>query len=185
MFNHLFNYFLLSRMNKVLIPKVYFIILSIFLMPLVIMITDQVIKIFVREGQLEILRRRQLDQNCTPKDLFNLAKLYTLRKQWFSSICILELCLQTTVEHKCIYFNALGFCYYNLKHYDSAKDYYMKAIHCKKDYVLALNNLAKVYLSTENYREALRTYESILNYNPDFMHVKENIENLRSRDSRI
>nr|AYR06372.1 hypothetical protein [Renouxia sp.] len=166
-------------------PKVYFITLSVCLMPFVIIITNQVVKVFVREGRLRILRRRQLSKNCTLDDRFNLAKLYTLRKQWFSSIRILEFCLQNKVEHKYIYLNALGFCYYNIKHYDSARDYYIKAIHYKKDYTLALNNLAKTYLSTENYSEALRIYELILDYSPDCMRVKENIKSLRSRDSRI
>ena len=166
-------------------PKIYFIVLYIFLLPFVILITIQMVKILVREYWLVILSRLQSSQSFTCDSMFNLARLYTLKKQWFACVRILELCLQISSQNEYVYFNALGFCYYNMGYYDLAKNYYMNAVDGKNNYTLALNNLAKVYITTENYDKALEIYKLILKYNPDCKRAKKNLKNLKNRDSRI
>nr|AYR06573.1 hypothetical protein [Rhodogorgon sp.] len=166
-------------------PKIYFMFLYVFLLPFVVLITIQMVRIFMREYWLVILKRQQFNQNFTGDDMFNLARLYTSKKEWFSCIRTLESSLQNGLQNKYVYLNALGFCYYSMGYYDLAKNYYVNAINSKNDYTLALSNLAKVYVATKNHDKALKVYEVLLKYDPDYKHAKDNFESLRNRDSRI
>lgn len=179
------NSMLFSEMYTKLIPSIYCIILLILLFPLFIIITLQLIQIVNLENQFNRLNQKNFTGNLSIDDAFILAKIYIKKKLWLSSIKILESKCLEDLDSKSKYFNVVGFSYYNMKQYDLAKSYYLKALSLKKDYLIALQNLAKIYELTNEVSLALETYNSVLLYDPDNSVIIRNIEILKNRDSRI
>lgn len=129
---------------------IYFLVLLIFLVLYSLFITIQLYK-FIK---LELFFKKNLLKKISPcnKDqLFIMLRVLSSKKLWFTSIRLVE--EQKDVVHKEIhrYFNAVGFIYYNMQKYDLAKLYYLKSLNEKSDYLIALNNLAKVYEKKNTY----------------------------------
>lgn len=145
MFTFDLNFFLLSYNNLILIPRLYLFILFFVLLLICLVLTVQIINLIVREKQIVKFGTQLNDDSISINNLLALAKMYTLKKSWFSCIQLFEKRLLCDQHCLYIYCNAIGFCYYSMKFYDLSKTYYMYSISLKKDYSLALNNLAIVY----------------------------------------
>lgn len=168
-----------------LISSVYFVVLLVFLFPVFLIITLQLIQILVIESQFNRLVQKDLAKDLNTDDAFNLAKIYARKKMWLLSIKTLESRYEIETDVKSEYFNAIGFSYYSIKQYDLAKVYYLKALGCKENYLIALQNLAKVYELTNDFSLAFKTYKSISFYDPGNSLASKRIEKMKSRDSRI
>lgn len=73
--------------------------------------------------------------------------------------------------HKCIgfYYVHKGDVSYRNKKYQKAVDYYRTALVHYPEHSRASCNLGNIYVSFENYYEAVNAYENALRYSPDFM----------------
>lgn len=166
-------------------PSVYCIILFIFLFPLFVVITLQLVYIVNIESQFNKLSQKDLAGDLNNNDTLMLAQIYVKKKLWFSSIKILELRSIENLNSKSRYFNIIGFSYYSMKQYNLAKVYYLKALDLRKDYLVALQNLAKIYELTKEFSLALETYSTVLFYYPDNLFAVKSIKRIKNRDSRI
>ena len=131
-------------------PYIYFLVLLVFLVLYSLFITVQLYK-FIK---LELFFKKKLLKNIGPYNidqLFIVLRVLSFKKLWFTSIRVVE--EQKDVVRKEVhrYFNAVGFIYYNMQKYDLAKLYYLKSLNEKSDYLVALNNLAKVYKKKKTY----------------------------------
>lgn len=131
-------------------PYIYFLVLLVFLVIYSLFITVQLYK-FIK---LELFFKKKLLKNIGPYNidqLFIVLRVLSFKKLWFTSIRVVE--EQKDVVRKEVhrYFNAVGFIYYNMQKYDLAKLYYLKSLNEKSDYLVALNNLAKVYKKKKTY----------------------------------
>ena len=146
-----------------LLPNVYFLLILIFLFPLSLVITSQLFKIVLREVNLCILYEDN-KANYTFNELFVLLKAFINKRLWFKSLELLEENHNILVGNMHQYFNAIGFIYYNMSQYNLAQLYYLKAVNLKEDYLIALQNLARLYHQQKKYMLAVSTYKSILLY---------------------
>lgn len=98
--------------------------------------------------------------------LLDFLSILVRKKLWFDAIKIMETnyAFEGLSSHQ--YLNALGFIYYNMRQYELAKFYYIEALKIQENYVVALQNLARVYEITKNAALVASTYKSILRYDP-------------------
>lgn len=97
-------------------------------------------------------------------ELFDALKILIEKRLWFKAVKLIESVTNVPVDKMHQYFNALGFIYYSMNQYDLARLYYLKALDVKHNYIIALQNLAKVYEKNKNYALVLSVYKSILKY---------------------
>ena len=97
-------------------------------------------------------------------ELFDMLNILIEKRLWFKAVKLMESFIDIPLNKMHQYFNALGFVYYSMNQYDLARLYYLKALDIKDNYIVALQNLAKVYEKTENYVLVLSVYKSILKY---------------------
>nr|AYR05968.1 hypothetical protein [Lithothamnion sp.] len=168
-----------------LAPRIYCTILLIFLFPLFMLITFQLVQIINIEAQFNKLSQKDLAGDLDNDDAFVLAQVYVKKKLWLSSIRLLESKSIENLDSRSKYFNMVGFSYYSMKQYKLAKVYYLRALKLRKDYLIALQNLAKIYELTKEFSLALQTYNAVLFYYPDNSLAVKSIERIRNRDSRI
>lgn len=79
--------------------------------------------------------------------------------------------------------NALGFCYAATGKHDAAAAEYERAVALQPGYVTAWNNLGDAYESERKWRDALRAYESALEYAPDNRVARQRVDFVRARVS--
>ena len=77
------------------------------------------------------------------------------------------------------YFNSIGYLYDSMHKYNLAILYYLKALSFKDNYVLALQNLAKVYEKKKQCTLALSTYQSILKYDKSNLLANEYLKKIK------
>ncbi len=99
-------------------------------------------------------------------NFFGVLNTLARKKLWFESIKWIESRSNLQISKMHQYFNALGFVYYNMQRYDLAKLYYIEALEFKKDYIVALQNLAKLYEVLDDGKSAMSAYKRILKYDP-------------------
>lgn len=131
-------------------PYTYFLVLLIFLVLYSLFITSQIYKFIKFELFFKQCILKNIDP-CSIDQLFIILRVLSYKKLWFTSIRVVE--KQEKIAPDCIhrYFNAVGFIYYSMQKYDLAKLYYLKSLNKKNDYLVALNNLTKVYEKKRRY----------------------------------
>lgn len=97
-------------------------------------------------------------------ELFDMLNILIEKRLWFKAVKLMESGIDIPLNKMHQYFNALGLVYYSMGQYDLARLYYLKALDIKDNYIVALQNLAKVYEKAENYALVLSVYKSILKY---------------------
>ena len=176
----LFSYRLLFLM-----PNIYLVILFILLFYVSVIITRQVLQIFLLQYNYWRLCKLQLRAKLSIDQVFLLVQVLIEKKLWLYALKELESLDKINLEYKHKYFNAFGFIYDKMHKYNLAKIYYCKALALKKDYCVALYNLARVYEIQKNYNLALITYQSVILYKPDDLNIIRKIDEIKNRDSRI
>ena len=171
-------------LEKSVAPNLYFILLILFLVPCSCFVTFQLIQLILLESRYILFLRYKLKYDLSQDYLF-VVKILTAKRLWFLSIQFLESINYTSLKDCHIYFNTLGFIYYKIGENQLAKEYYVKAIAIKSNYLLGLKNLAKVYEIEKAYKLAVKTYESILSCDPANVLAQASLNALKSRDSRI
>lgn len=151
----------LSTLDKI-IPYTYFLLLMIFLVSFSFLISFQLVDIFRIELIFYKLNKINPDHHSADQ-LFTLLKILVNKKLWFTSINLMESRKDISSIKMYQYFNAIGYIYDKMEKYNLSSLYYLKAIDIKKDYIIALQNLAKIYEKT-NSTLAISLYKTILKY---------------------
>ena len=146
-------------------PRLYFFLLLLILLPLSCFIGTQLFRLVSLNINLLLLRRKNISLS-TSNELLSIISLMLKKKCWLKSIELIESYSQLSDTSIYQHFNALGFIYYSVSNYKLAKFYYLKAINVKKDYVPALQNLAKLYKCIQDNSSMLQTCGRILFYDP-------------------
>lgn len=175
---------LFSQLSNSYVPNLYFIVLILFLIPLSFLVTIQLVQLILLESRYRQFSNYE-DKYSLACDYLFIVKILVAKRLWFSSIQLLEHINHTNLKDSHLYFNIFGFIYYKIGEYNLAKEYYIKAVAIKNNYLLGLQNLAKVYEIEKSYDLALMTYTSILSYDPENVLAQASLIRLKSRDSRI
>lgn len=146
-------------------PHLYFALVLFFLIPLSSFIFFQLFRLVNLEICFYVIGNKNRAA-CTTDELLSLLSILVKKKLWLDSIKLIESRLIINDVYMYQYLNALGFTYYNMQKYDLAKFYYIEALKIKQDYILALQNLAKVYEVLRDNTLLKLTYESILKHDP-------------------
>lgn len=148
------------------LPRLYFAFLLLFLLPFSCFIVFQLFQLISIEIEFYQLKNKSVFA-CTDNEVVRLLHIMTRKKVWLDAIRLIE--LRKAVDDIGSYqlMNALGFIYYSMRKYDLAKFYYIEALRGKNNYIIALQNLAKVYKVTKQSRLLKLTCQSILKYEPD------------------
>lgn len=157
---------LYSYLENDLISGAYFVIILIILFTLSIVISAQYFSLITSEFYL---RQFNMDNhvNSSIDQLLFIVKALIAKRLWFKAIQLMEVRFSVSEEMIYKYFNAIGFIYDKMHEYDLAQAYYLKAIDAKSDYVVALQNLAQVYIKKKFYSLALSTYRTVLIYDKE------------------
>ena len=146
-------------------PRLYFIFVLLFLTPLSFFVFFQLFQLM----KLELFLYRTTRKNvllCNSTELLNLFFMLIKKNLWLDAIKLIEVCVSNNNMNLHQSMNALGFAYFSIQYYSLAKYYYLEALKSKKDYIVALKNLAFLYKVTKNDTLAKSTYQSIIKYDP-------------------
>nr|WCH56056.1 hypothetical protein [Calliblepharis sp.] len=151
---------------------IYLISLILVLFPVCLIITNEIYKILNNY----IFQYYQLIKN--KKNTFKLLQTYIKQKKWLSCILEIEKKIQQKEEFLADYYNALGYCYYYIKIYNLAEYYYDKAINKNPKKIITLCNLAKIYMSKKQYKNAYNIYHKVIELDKYNKIAKKQIEKL-------
>nr|YP_009295547.1 conserved hypothetical plastid protein [Mastocarpus papillatus]AOL58031.1 conserved hypothetical plastid protein [Mastocarpus papillatus] len=170
-------------------PTIYLISLVTFLFPICLLITIELYKLCRQFFIINNILKRQDKENINSYESLQLAQIYLKQKKWISSIIILE--SNINQENKIIeqFYNCIGFCYCQIKHYNLSQYYYLQAIKKQPIYLSALHNLAKLYEILNDYKNTTDIYIKILKIDNKNKKAKQKLIMLNTkkynRDSRI
>lgn len=125
-------------------PYIYFFALLVFLFFYTFFLTLQLYKSI----NLELsFKKIKIDgsESFTLDQFFDNLKILSSKKLWLQSIELIERQKDIEIGKKHNYFNAVGFIYQNMGVYDLARLYYLQSLNKKEDYIIALNNLFRLY----------------------------------------
>jgi len=108
---------------------------------------------------------RLLEIDPSPRTLLELGLAYTGAGRFDDAIRTYEKRLES-IPNDPITLHNLGSIAYRRDDFAAAADYYRRAIDAKPDYLLAHCRLGDSLKAVENYREAYRAYEAVLNLEP-------------------
>lgn len=170
------TYFLLLSITlPIAFPYMYFTTILFFLAPFSFFIFLQLCQLIELEVYYLKTKASYLKSHAGQQFFVFLSALVK-KKLWFDAIKFIEASKSVAQEADHQYFNALGFVYYNMKKYDLAQIYYTEALNVKKDYVMALQNLVKVYEVLQDRPRMLSTYQCILRYDPSNRIARQYLE---------
>jgi len=159
----LYAYYLYLSLDSSAIPYLYFILILLFLIPFAFFISVQLFQLIKFELYFNDLKQIDSDDYSIDQ-LFNLLKILVKKKLWLTCINLMESKKNIPSQNIHQYFNSIGYLYDSMGKYNLAILYYLKALSFKDNYIVALQNLAKIYEKKKNYNLALSAYQSILKY---------------------
>jgi tetratricopeptide (TPR) repeat protein len=65
-----------------------------------------------------------------------------------------------------VLWNKMGIAYHQMLQFDSALKSYQEAVHLKKDYLEAINNIGTIYYARKNYRRSISYYQRAIKFAP-------------------
>lgn len=153
----------------------YFFLILLFLIPFSFLVSVQLFQLI--KFELYFYDLNQIDSDDYSMDqLFYLLKILLKKKLWLTSINLMESKKNIFNENIHKYFNSIGYLYDSMDKHNLAILYYLKALSFQDKYIVALQNLAKVYEKKKNYPLALSTYKSILKYDESNLLANEYLE---------
>jgi len=145
------------------LPRLYFALVLLFLIPFSCFIVFQLFHLTIVEIEFYQLKSKDIFA-CTDSEELRLLHIMARKHAWLDAIKLIE--LRKTVDgiSLCQSMNALGFIYYSMRKYDLAKFYYIEALKMKSNYIVAMQNLVKVYEATKQSRLMKLVCQSILKH---------------------
>nr|YP_010925718.1 hypothetical protein RMC01_pgp207 [Neoporphyra seriata]WKD83950.1 hypothetical protein [Neoporphyra seriata] len=155
------------------LPIFYLSILTVFLLILNGVIFQQLKTILSLESQFKYFIEKRQNDILDMEESFAFAKLCVAKKCFSRAIVEGQLAtkkhtnLNPDNENTIIanLYNMLGFIYSEAKQLDIAKNFYQKALQIDPNYVIALNNLAKIYEDDKDFKKAEALYDKVLTLN--------------------
>nr|NP_053801.1 ORF37 [Porphyra purpurea]P51191.1 RecName: Full=Uncharacterized protein ycf37 [Porphyra purpurea]AAC08077.1 hypothetical chloroplast ORF 37 [Porphyra purpurea] len=155
----------------VTLPIFYLSILTLFLLTFSWLISQQLKTIFLLESQFQYFLDKSKNDELGIEDGFAFSKVCIAKKYFTRAIIESHLVLKKnslleSPENAAIIaklYNMLGFIYYKADQKKLAKNFYERAIEVDGNYIVALNNLAKIYEDTKNILKAEALYDKVLN----------------------
>lgn len=171
------------RFNLGLIPNVYLLILLVVLVFMTVVITKQVVNIFGADYKYFRLRYQSRSLLIDSKQYLIFSQILVLKKLWFEAIQFLELSSLEMQDQDAYCLNTFGFIYESLGDYSLAEKYYLDATLSTSCYLVALRNLAHIYIMNQKEDLAYLVYVKILSCDPDNMFAKRESLRLSSKYS--
>nr|YP_009244711.1 hypothetical protein Ppul_117 [Pyropia pulchra]AMK96953.1 hypothetical protein Ppul_117 [Pyropia pulchra] len=155
------------------LPIFYLSVLTAFLLILNWLILQQLKTILALESQFKYFVEKSQNDILKEEESFAFAKICVAKKCFSKAIIEGQLALKKKSELNikesnittANLYNMLGFIYFEAKQIDTAKDFYQQALHIDSNYVIALNNLAKTYEETKDFKKAGVLYDKVLTLN--------------------
>jgi len=147
--------------------------------------------VYLAKGKYELAIRHfkralELEDDYTPARN-NLGNAYAASQDWDRAIEQYKIASSNMLYATPYYpLSNLGFVYYQKKEYALSEEYYLKALKVRRDFVVALQGLAKTYMATGRVSEAIARLEKAVEISPDSASVYFELANAFSlnRDYR-
>ena len=161
----------------------YLICLIVFLIPICVLTTTQVIHTI---QDILPINNLQYKKNYTNYN-HDLAEAYIQRKLWMQCIILLENEIKMnsqTSAHQ----NLLGLCYLKMHLYESSYYHYTQVLQKDACNLVSLLSIAQIYSMNKQYSKAINTYKKILDIDKHNHIAQKKLNTLKFtnyRDSRI
>nr|YP_010925506.1 hypothetical protein RMC00_pgp208 [Neoporphyra dentata]WKD83738.1 hypothetical protein [Neoporphyra dentata] len=157
------------------LPIFYLSILTAFLLILNWLIFQQLKIILSLESQFKYFIEKSQNDILEVEESFAFAKVCVAKKCFSRAIIEGQLAIKKSSELNnkesnitiANLHNMLGFIYSEAKQINIAKNFYQQALQIDSNYVIALNNLAKIYEDTKDFKKADALYDKVLTLNLD------------------
>lgn len=160
----------------------YTILFSLIVLCLIIFLIQEIQKSRFLDLEITRLRKKVYQEKATEKDYYNLANIYIKKKLYSQAqqefLKILENKNLDKSQLALIY-NSLGYIYSEQEQYESAIQYYKKALFYIPDFILARINLARIFELKNLKIEAINMYEEILIFDPKNDFAKRKLQLLK------
>nr|ALL97349.1 ycf37 [Pyropia endiviifolia] len=155
------------------LPIFYLSILTSFLLILNWLILQQLKTIFLLESQFKYFVEKRQNNILEAEESLGFAKICVAKKCFSKAIIEGQLTLKQKPDLNskdeniriANLYNMLGFIYSEAKQIDIAKNFYQQALQADPNYVIALNNLAKIYEEVKDFKKAEALYDKVLTLN--------------------
>lgn len=155
------------------LPIFYLSILTIFLLILNWLIFQQLKTILLLESQFKYFVDKSQNRKLEPEESFAFAKVCVAKKYFSKAIIEGQLALKNYRDLNILdnnivianLYNMLGFIYFEAGQTSFAKNFYEQALQINPNYVVALNNLAKIYEEVKDLKKAESLYDKVLTLN--------------------
>lgn len=160
----------------------YTILFSLIILCLIAFLIQEIQKSRFLDLEITRLRKKIYQEKATEKDYYNLANIYIKKKLYSQAqqefLKILENKNLDKSQLALIY-NSLGYIYSEQEQYESAIEYYKKALSYIPDFILARVNLARIFELKNLKIEAINMYEEILIFDPKNEFAKRKLQLLK------
>ncbi len=168
-----------------LLPQTYLLGLVGLLAVVAVLAGRQVLRVRGDEIKLMELEQAGASKSSQAADLYELASVQLRKRLYPQATATLKQAVkrlnQEPDEAKALIQNALGFALAAQKDYEGAVRHYKLALRAKKDYPVALNNLAFAQQKLLADEEAIKLYEQTLVLEPDNKTAKQGLKKLQKR----
>ena len=171
------------RFNLGLISNIYLLILLVILVFMTLVITRQVVDICIIDYRYWFFKRRSISLLIDSKEYARFSRTLVIKKLWFEAIEFLELTIVKLRYRDPYCLNTFGFIYESLGDYYLAEKYYLDATLSTSCYLVALLNLANIYIINKKEYSAYLVYRDILDCCPDNSLAKKEYLRLVSKYS--
>ena len=163
-------------------PQTYLIGLIGLLLIVAIIVGRQLFKVRRDEAKLINLEKENTDSSKEASKLYELASVQLRKRLYPQATSTLRKALkqlsEEPAEAKALLENALGFSLAAQDEFESAIKHYQLAIKAKADYPVALNNLAFAQVRLNKNTEAYRSYQQVIEIDPENKTAKKQIKSL-------
>lgn len=123
-------------------------------------------------GEQTIMKQSELWKHID--DQVNKAGRLMQAGQWIGATNQLEKAIQSDHTHPSvhIFYNMLGSCYFNLRHFDKAEKAWNDALQAKPNFADARANIGHVFVARQQWREAFDSYLSVLQSNKNHRYAQ-------------
>nr|BED43097.1 Ycf37 protein [Pyropia sp. Myanmar_A]BED43294.1 Ycf37 protein [Pyropia sp. Myanmar_B]BED43491.1 Ycf37 protein [Pyropia sp. Myanmar_C] len=153
-----------------ILPLFYLSILTLFLLILNWLIGRQIKMILALESQFKYFCGKSQNGILELEEHFAFAKVCVAKKSFSKAIIEIQLVLKKNPDLDMLdnntiipnLYNMLGFIYSKAGQVNFAKNFYKQALQIDPNYVVALNNLAKIYEDKKDFKQAEFLYDRVL-----------------------
>ena len=168
-----------------IVPLLYLSILLFSLLTLSVFIGKQIIDRKQIEDNLSRLQNKIRNDQANAEDYYELGSIYLSKKLFDQAILQFRYALQVwkneDFEGLSTIYNTIGFTYAETQQYELAIYYYKEALKNDSNYTVALNNLGYAYEKQKMINEALITYKTVIEQEPDNETAISRIQILKRR----